>query len=822
MGFRINTNIAALNAHNNGVSNNRELDKSLGRLSSGLRINSAADDASGMVIADSLRTQANSLAQAVRNANDAVGIIQTADKAMDEQIKILDTIKTKAIQSASDGQSASSREAIQQDVNRLIDSLNNIAHTTAFNGQSLLAGKYENKEFQVGAYSNQTVKASIGNTEALAIGNVQQTTDKTQLGNVVTTTALGAAGATTISVAVADLNGLSKGDIITFEGVSTSYSIQNVSVSTGTIELSIPLIDALPLGTKISVDSYANNPAGYLESTSVYDTATSFITINPASDQLQGVAKGDTLTFVNSIGVTDTVAIANVAYSTGIVTLAAAATNISVGSAAASLKVFVDGQATSAVVALTTGAALTGTTLSIATTGLGAGDIIRISNATETQDFVITGVTTSEGAITLNNAIATAFSVGSTFTIVNEATENTHYATSTMAVGASTITVTDTTLDVRGMAAGDIITLVNDAGATEDVTIATIATSSGVITFTAPSTLTSGITAGQGGIKEVKTSDVLGNSLTSADYVQYVVEGQKIDGVQITDDSGYGVANTGLGRVAEQINIVSDLTGVNAIADVSATGTAQVKSITLSSDMKINGITVLPAGVSILAGDSDNKMISAINGLSTTTGVSASIKDGVLKLESDGRAMALSGFTNVVNISDGVVAGKLQFTKDGSDPLLISAVHYTDANLVTANTNATTTVDVNAKAFNLSDLVNGRIDDNEDGKVDDNDVTGLLRTRQGAMLAMDIVEKATNELDATRSGLGSAQNELIVTVNNISVTQVNVQAAESQIRDVDFAAESANFSKHNILAQSGSYAMSQANAIQQNVLSLLQ
>jgi flagellin len=238
--------------------------------------------------------------------------------------------------------------------------------------------------------------------------------------------------------------------------------------------------------------------------------------------------------------------------------------------------------------------------------------------------------------------------------------------------------------------------------------------------------------------------------------------------------------------------------------------------------MKINGITVLPAGVSILAGDSDNKMISAINGLSTTTGVSASIKDGVLRLESDGRAMALSGFTNVVNISDGVVAGKLQFTKDGSDPLLISAVHYTDANLVTANTNATTTVDVNAKAFNLSDLVNGRIDDNEDGKVDDNDVTGLLRTRQGAMLAMDIVEKATNELDATRSGLGSAQNELIVTVNNISVTQVNVQAAESQIRDVDFAAESANFSKHNILAQSGSYAMSQANAIQQNVLSLLQ
>ncbi|MBL0687239.1 MAG: flagellin B, partial [Sulfurospirillum sp.] len=78
------------------------------------------------------------------------------------------------------------------------------------------------------------------------------------------------------------------------------------------------------------------------------------------------------------------------------------------------------------------------------------------------------------------------------------------------------------------------------------------------------------------------------------------------------------------------------------------------------------------------------------------------------------------------------------------------------------------------------------------------------------------------QLNTTRSDLGSAQNQLIVTVNNISVTQVNIKAAESNIRDVDFAAESASFSKYNILAQSGSYAMSQANAVQQNVLKLLQ
>jgi len=88
--------------------------------------------------------------------------------------------------------------------------------------------------------------------------------------------------------------------------------------------------------------------------------------------------------------------------------------------------------------------------------------------------------------------------------------------------------------------------------------------------------------------------------------------------------------------------------------------------------------------------------------------------------------------------------------------------------------------------------------------------------------AISISATPQKMLDRVRADLGYVQNQRVSTINNISVTQVNVAAAESQIRDVDFAAESATFSKHNILAQSGSYAMSQANAIQQNVLSLLQ
>ncbi|HED6758335.1 TPA: flagellin, partial [Campylobacter coli] len=170
MGFRINTNVAALNAKANSDLNSRALDQSLSRLSSGLRINSAADDASGMAIADSLRSQANTLGQAISNGNDALGILQTADKAMDEQLKILDTIKTKATQAAQDGQSLKTRTMLQADINRLMEELDNIANTTSFNGKQLLSGGFTNQEFQIGASSNQTIKATIGATQSSKIG----------------------------------------------------------------------------------------------------------------------------------------------------------------------------------------------------------------------------------------------------------------------------------------------------------------------------------------------------------------------------------------------------------------------------------------------------------------------------------------------------------------------------------------------------------------------------------------------------------------------------------------------------------------------------
>ena len=109
-----------MNAHRNLDMTNLQLDKSLNSLSSGLRINKAADDASGMAIADSLRQQAQGLGQAISNASDGIGVTQTADGALEEYINIANTIRTKSIQAASDGQTLQTRSAIQEDIDRLM------------------------------------------------------------------------------------------------------------------------------------------------------------------------------------------------------------------------------------------------------------------------------------------------------------------------------------------------------------------------------------------------------------------------------------------------------------------------------------------------------------------------------------------------------------------------------------------------------------------------------------------------------------------------------------------------------------------------------
>ncbi|MGP1580727.1 MAG: flagellin B [Wolinella sp.] len=513
MSYRINTNVAALNAHAIGSQNNRFLSGSLEKLSSGLRVNKAADDASGMAIADSLRSQSAALGQAVRNSNDAIGIIQTADKAMDEQIKILDTIKTKAVQAAQDGQTTETRKSIQSDILRLLEELDNIANTTSFNGQEMLSGAFVNKEFQIGAYSNTTVKATIGATSSDKIGHVRLETSSVSASSMLASA--GANKLTEVALKMLQVDG------------KNSFQLETVRISTS--------------------------------------------------------------------------------------------------------------------------------------------------------------------------------------------------------------------------------------------------------------------------------------------------------------------AGTGIGALAETINKNSNILGVRASYSVMGTGSLPVQSGTINT-LVINGVTIGTIN-DVKKNDADGKLLNAINSVKERTGVEAYTDvSGRLTMRSlDGRAISVSTVSGAGVLGGGsfkgtsgqahAIVGRLTLTRLNARDILVSGTNYSHVGFHSAQGIASYTTHLRDLRGEMDANIASAAGANANLAIASANANGIgagVTSLKGAMVVMDMAESARNHLDKIRADIGSVQAQLVATINNVSVTQVNVKAAESQIRDVDFASESATFSKHNILAQSGSFAMAQANAVQQNVLKLLQ
>jgi flagellin len=173
--MRINTNVSSMNAIESATNTSVNTKNSLEKLSSGLRINKASDDASGLAIADKLRTQKSSLEQSIGNANSAVALIQIADKAMGEQSNILDIVKTKLIQASTATTSSEGRDAISKDINKLLNQLDGIARQTNYNGINLLqessasTGAASALTFQMGEKDNNTISTS-GSIQSNTIG----------------------------------------------------------------------------------------------------------------------------------------------------------------------------------------------------------------------------------------------------------------------------------------------------------------------------------------------------------------------------------------------------------------------------------------------------------------------------------------------------------------------------------------------------------------------------------------------------------------------------------------------------------------------------
>ena len=236
----INTNIASLNAQRNLNTSQTALSTALQRLSSGLRINSAKDDAAGLSIADRMTSQIRGLNQASRNANDGISLAQTAEGALSQSGDILQRIRELAIQSANATNSAGDRQSLNSEVNQLVTELSRIASTTTFNGLKILDGTYQGQQFQVGADANQTIGVSIQGAGAsdlknntitmksagsnVGLGEAAAGANTAPAGNGVaaqTLTVAGSSGSTTVSVAAND------------SAYTVASNINNVSGSTG-------------------------------------------------------------------------------------------------------------------------------------------------------------------------------------------------------------------------------------------------------------------------------------------------------------------------------------------------------------------------------------------------------------------------------------------------------------------------------------------------------------------------------------------------------------------------------------------------------------
>ena len=177
MGFRINTNVGAMNAHMHSVNNNKGLERSLSSLSSGLRINKSADDASGLAIANKLAAQKDGLGQAIRNSNDGIAMLQTADGAMQELDNIAKRMRTLAVQGANDTQDTTSRSYIKKELDELTNEFNHIISSTTFNDKNLLDGSQTHINIQIGHKAADGKDVAIATVANMATQNVDTVTN---------------------------------------------------------------------------------------------------------------------------------------------------------------------------------------------------------------------------------------------------------------------------------------------------------------------------------------------------------------------------------------------------------------------------------------------------------------------------------------------------------------------------------------------------------------------------------------------------------------------------------------------------------------------
>ncbi|MBI3186445.1 MAG: flagellin domain-containing protein [Gammaproteobacteria bacterium] len=839
----INTNFASLNAQRNLNKSQGSLQTSLQRLSSGLRINSAKDDAAGLAVSNRFTSQIRGLTQASRNANDGISLAQTAEGALSESTNIMQRIRELAIQSANSTNSAQDRLSLQSEVNQLVSELDRIANTTSFNGLKLLDGSFTAQSFQIGAEANQTINVNVAGATADILGISKFTTNNTVTG-ISNATNQGFVAQTSANNFGAAYNGTTTAQDIT------------VTDSTGNTTTATLAATAVTAGNTLSTAFNALALPGATASAATENSAV----VNLANTTVEDY---DRVTFNLADG-TNTDAIAFVRDSTSFATIGeqlAAAVNA--------------GSATTGIAATVTGnnqvTLSNATGLNIAMTDFAVVDQAAINfssfvsgSGAETASVTINGTAVSwiadTNAVTQasNFATAAAAVLGPNYTVIDDLAGSVSvYATNivgnmaltayddgvtadksvTVTTAKTNTALTTTTLDAVTVAATGVLTDSVETISFEGRTLTELgAIDSGTkiasldINLSAGYQITSSVNAAGGGLFDINTA---GSYTTLIGYGQANTSAGNNIAAQTLTINGESqstvsvAADSSAKSIVGLVNAVSDVTGVYATGKTTAT----------LSDLNVDGVTSITLNgenISANVTTSDlSALAEAINDKTSNTGVIAKLsidKASITLTQDSGDNIEILNFdsSNAVDTAGGTTVS-MQVTGSTGVSTVLETGGVTaggrDSTVVGGAVEFKSTSTSFSVLSNLSELSGGlfsgttsELQASENKAVSSIDIS----TVAGANAAIDIADGALARVDGIRADLGAIQNRFESTISNLNTAVENFSAARSRIQDTDFAAETANLTRSQILQQAGVAMLAQANALPQLVLSLLQ
>jgi len=789
MAMVINTNVASLNAQRNLSLSQNDMSTAMERLSSGKRINTAGDDAAGLAISNRLTSQVRGLNQAIRNANDGISMIQTAEGALDETTNILQRMRELAIQSANGIYSDANRSTLDAEVQQLIKELDRIATTTTFNGLNILDGSLGNIELQASAEANQTIEFSIGAVDADTLGFGSVTADiagddidrsKMQINDGDVLINGQSIGALTSSSTFEDILSAINGNV---DGVSAAgfNDIQATSVGTGdTTSQAVTLTVTETNGQTTTFNiKDTNNLDEFVDAVNSITGGTVQASINSETGELilQNSTGADVAlaagTGTNTVSAITGIASASYAGQIALTSESGGEIVIATGPDGEATDLEALGFQENRIGGVIVGEALAST----ANDNLAFGDLI-INGTTVPNKLDGEQVNTLDEKVDAINSVSSDTGVIASLTAENR-TVSQFDEKSVEAVGSAGVTA----------ATASSVLFVNGV----DITIAT--------------TDSSAVDVAKKINAEYSSTGVLAYSDSDNQLHLY-----SDNSFTLAYATGASNLQTTLGLAAAKIGAGASSAAVNAESSYS--------SLATDTSIKLNGQEVL---FSTQDYTDVNDVVTTINAETVNTGVSASINDsGELILSSNAAFSLAVGAGDSLKLLDGMgFSSDEYFLNTGDTANEVNGITVNPSLVLDSLNDSAISVEVTSDGGDATGLRSQN--ESGTGAATGSAISSIsVGTAAGAQKSIGVIDNALEQINDIRSELGAINNRLDFTINNLSSISENAAASRSRIMDADFAAESAALSRAQVLQQAGTAMLAQANALPQQVLSLLQ